>query len=104
MAAAKKKKAVAAKAAEVGQQQQADTLDEMKGQLLDFKSYLEDFAVQHKKEINENPLFRQQFLKMCRECGVDPLSSNQKEKSSMFGGIFGGKKDESEDFHHELAI
>ena len=41
MAAAKKKKAVAQKAAEVGQQQQADTLEEMKGQLLDFKNYLE---------------------------------------------------------------
>lgn len=100
VAAAKKKEALAQKAQEVGQQQQANSLNEMKGQLLDFKNHLEGFAVKHKKEINENPLFRRQFLKMCQECGVDPLSSN-KEKG-MFSKLL--SRDEDDDFYYELAI
>lgn len=65
MAGAKKKEALTQKAQEVGQAQQANSLNQMKTQLLDFKSHLEEFAIQHKKDINENPLFRRQFLKMC---------------------------------------
>lgn len=72
----------------------------MKGQLLDFKNNLEDFAIKHKKEINENPLFRRQFLKMCQECGVDPLSSN-KEKGTLSKWL---NRDEDADFYYELAI
>jgi ESCRT-II complex subunit VPS22 len=41
---------------------------------VEFKSNLEEFAVKYKKEINQNPVFRNQFLKMCKEIGVDPLS------------------------------
>jgi len=47
----------------------------MKGQLEEFKRHLEEFADKHKKEINDNPVFRNEFLKMCKEIGVDPLSS-----------------------------
>ena len=32
--------------------------------------------MKYKKEINQNPVFRNQFLKMCKEIGVDPLSCN----------------------------
>lgn len=46
----------------------------MKLQLEDFKKNLEEFALKHKKEINNNPVFRNEFLKMCKEIGVDPLS------------------------------
>ena len=47
----------------------------MKNQLIEFKSHLEEFALKHKKEINDNPLFRKEFMSMCKEIGVDPLSS-----------------------------
>jgi ESCRT-II complex subunit VPS22 len=40
----------------------------------DFRKNLEEFALKHKKEINDNPVFRKEFLTMCREIGVDPLS------------------------------
>ena len=43
--------------------------------LEEFKKHLEEFAFKHKKEINDNPVFRNEFLKMCKEIGVDPLSS-----------------------------
>jgi len=48
----------------------------MNKQLTEFKANLESFALKHKKEINSNPVFRNQFLKMCKEIGVDPLSCN----------------------------
>jgi ESCRT-II complex subunit VPS22 len=46
----------------------------MTKQISEFKNHLETFAVKHKKEISANPVFRNQFLKMCKEIGVDPLS------------------------------
>ena len=46
----------------------------MKNQLEDYKKNLEEFALKHKKEINDNPVFRKEFLKMCQNIGVDPLS------------------------------
>lgn len=39
-----------------------------------FKQSLEEFARKHKKEINENPVFRRDFHKMCLDIGVDPLA------------------------------
>jgi len=33
--------------------------------------------MEHKKEINQNPVFRNQFLSMCKEIGVDPLASKK---------------------------
>ena len=40
----------------------------------EFRQNLEEFAFKHKKEINDNPVFRKEFMRMCREIGVDPLS------------------------------
>lgn len=61
-------------AKKVGNEMQAQLLEDMKVQLDDFKKNLEEFAVKHKKEINDNPVFRNEFLRMCKEIGVDPLS------------------------------
>ena len=47
----------------------------MKASLEEFRKNLEEFALKHKKEINDNPVFKKEFLKMCKEIGVDPLSS-----------------------------
>ena len=59
----------------MGEKIQGQQLNEMKQSLEDFKQHLESFALKHKQEINENPVFRKEFLTMCKEIGVDPLSS-----------------------------
>jgi ESCRT-II complex subunit VPS22 len=46
---------------------------------------LTDFAKQHAKEIQHDPVFRQRFLKMCAPLGVDPLASKQ----SFWGKVLG---------------
>jgi ESCRT-II complex subunit VPS22 len=50
----------------------------MTKQIAEFKGHLETFAIKHKKEISSNAVFRNQFLKMCKELGVDPLSCKSK--------------------------
>jgi ESCRT-II complex subunit VPS22 len=70
----KQAKAKQEQAKKVGNEMQAQLLTEMQGQLEEFRKHLEEFAVKHKKEINDNPVFRKEFLKMCKEIGVDPLS------------------------------
>ena len=67
----------------------------MSEQLKEFKESLEQFAVKHKKEINKNPVFRNEFLKMCKEIGVDPLSSNKGFWVDVLG---------VGDFYYELAV
>ena len=67
----------------------------MTSQLAEFKESLEEFAVKHKKEINQNPVFRNQFLKMCQQIGVDPLSSNKGFWVNVLG---------VGDFYYELAV
>jgi ESCRT-II complex subunit VPS22 len=67
----------------------------MTKQLSEFKASLEDFAVKHKKEISKNPVFRSQFLKMCKQIGVDPLSSNKGFWVDVLG---------VGDFYYELAV
>jgi ESCRT-II complex subunit VPS22 len=83
------------KAVEVGKQMESEHLADMKGQLEIFKKNLEEFAMTHKKEISGNPVFRNQFLKMCKEIGVDPLSSNKGFWADVLG---------SGDFYYELAV
>ena len=51
--------------------------------------------MKHKKEISSNPVFRTQFLKMCKEVGVDPLRSNKGFWVETLG---------VGDFYYELAI
>lgn len=80
---------------EVGSEMEKQHLLELTGQLAEFKSSLEEFAVKHKKEINSNPVFRNQFLKMCKQIGVDPLSSNKGFWVNVLG---------VGDFYYELAV
>jgi ESCRT-II complex subunit VPS22 len=53
------------------------------------------FAKAHRSEIQNDPVFRQSFLKMCAPLGVDPLSS----KKTVLGNLLG-----MGDFYHELAV
>jgi ESCRT-II complex subunit VPS22 len=67
----------------------------MTAQLKEFKANLEQFAVKHRKEISKNPVFRSQFLKMCSQLGVDPLSSNKGFWTEVLG---------VGDFYYEIAV
>ena len=95
VAGLKAKKAMAEKKAALGREIEQQQLTDMTAQLAEFKASLEAFAVKHKQEITRNPVFRNQFLKMCQQVGVDPLSSNK----SFFVGVLGFG-----DFYYELAV
>lgn len=58
IAGIKQRQAMAAKKSELGQEIEKKQLEEMSGQLVEFKQSLEAFAVKHKQEINRNPVFR----------------------------------------------
>lgn len=92
-------KAKQEQAKKVGEEMQAQNLSEMKTQLEDFRKHLEEFALTHKKDINDNPVFRKEFMKMCKEIGVDPLSSTQ--KTGFMSKLFDNSIN---DFYYELAI
>ena len=78
-----------------GQEIQNAKISEMKSQLKDFRSHLEEFARKHKKEINKDPAFRAQFNQMCQSIGVDPLASNK----GFWADILGVG-----DFYYELSV
>ena len=95
IAGIKQQQAQKAQAAELGKQLQAQDLAAMTEQLSEFKKHLEEFAMKHKKEISSNPVFRDEFLKMCKQIGVDPLSS----KKGFWVDVLGVG-----DFYFELAV
>ena len=80
---------------QLGSQIEQQQLQEMTKQLMEFRANLEEFAVKHKKEISKNPVFRAQFLKMCKQIGVDPLSSNKGFWVDVLG---------VGDFYYELEV
>mmetsp|Transcript_6086 Transcript_6086/g.9792 ORF Transcript_6086/g.9792 Transcript_6086/m.9792 type:complete len:187 (+) Transcript_6086:10-570(+) len=84
---------------QTGKKMEEQKLQDMQKKLEDFRDNLEKFAVDHKKEINDNPVFRNDFLKLCREIGVDPLSSNS--KGSFLNKL---QNEKPNDFYYELAI
>jgi ESCRT-II complex subunit VPS22 len=57
---------------------------------------LQDFAKKHQSDIQNDPLFRQQFLQMCGPLGVDPLQSRKSFWSQAFGNVG--------DYYYELAV
>eukprot|EP00668_Euglena_longa_P040872 GGOE01053798.1.p1 GENE.GGOE01053798.1~~GGOE01053798.1.p1 ORF type:complete len:260 (+),score=91.63 GGOE01053798.1:85-864(+) len=60
-----------------------------------FRSKLQEFAAENRHQINRNPEFRHEFLKMCSSLGVDPLASTKGFWAELLG--YG-------DFYYELAI
>jgi ESCRT-II complex subunit VPS22 len=65
-----KQRAKANKAYEaVGQAAAAENLAHVEALMTTFKASLEDFARKHKKDINQDPAFRQQFQTMCTNIG-----------------------------------
>lgn len=81
--------------AKKGEAISAETARQMKLQLQLFKTNLEQFAVRHKKEIQQDPAFRAQFHKMCASIGVDPLTSQKGIWSDLLG---------VGNYYYELAV
>jgi len=55
------------------------------------------FAKDHRTQIQDDPAFRSQFLKMCGPLGVDPLQSQKSFWAKTLGVGIG-------DFYYELAV
>lgn len=60
-----------------------------------FKQNLEEFASKHRKDINKDPEFRQQFTVLCQKIGVDPLASRKGFWAELLG---------VGDFYYELSV
>lgn len=58
---------------------------------------LADFAKEHRSQIQDDPAFRSQFLKMCAPLGVDPLVSQKGFWAKTLGVGIG-------DFYYELSV
>jgi ESCRT-II complex subunit VPS22 len=58
---------------------------------------LADFAKEHRSQIQDDPAFRSQFLKMCGPLGVDPLVSQKGFWAKTLGVGIG-------DFYYELSV
>uniref|UniRef100_A0A0G4HRM9 Vacuolar-sorting protein SNF8 n=1 Tax=Chromera velia CCMP2878 TaxID=1169474 RepID=A0A0G4HRM9_9ALVE len=56
-----------------------------KEQFESFKQKLTEFASKHRKRINSDPQFRQQFFEMCNTVGVDPLTSSKGFWAKLLG-------------------
>lgn len=61
--------------AKMGEQIEKESLVKLKEQMESFSNNLDKFANKYKDEIKYNPDFREKFYMMCKELGVDPLSS-----------------------------
>lgn len=79
----------------LGKETQTAEREHLTQKLQEFRAALEEFALQHRNEIRQNPQFRAQFHKMCANVGVDPLASNKGFWTQLLG--FG-------DFYYELAV
>lgn len=79
----------------VGEQVQETKAAHMKAQLATFKKSLEEFAMNHRNDIRQDPVFRAQFHAMCANIGVDPLASNKGMWAQLLG--FG-------DFYYQLGV
>ena len=74
---------------------QNQQLEHIKEQLETFRSALASFARKHKKQINDDPIFRQRFNQMCADVGVDPLASTKGFWSELLG---------VGDYYYELGV
>jgi ESCRT-II complex subunit VPS22 len=61
----------------VGKAIAADHAKHVETQLAVFKERLVQFSTKYRHEINRDPVFRNEFAKMTKAVGVDPLASNK---------------------------
>lgn len=95
VSAIKKRQNETSQYSKVGKALEEDKLAFVKDTLQKFKSQLTKFAENHKKRINSDPEFRQQFHSMCISTGVDPLASNKGFWADLLG---------IGDFYFELGV
>ncbi|UXI21193.1 putative oxidoreductase [Sarcoptes scabiei] len=62
-----------------------EQLEKLSQQFEVFRDKLQNFAIDHKKDIKKNPEFRRAFQKMCANIGVDPLYSSTNFWTKMLG-------------------
>ena len=75
-------------------------LSNLQTQLNTFKTSLENFSINHKKDIEDNLEFRNQFTLMCAQIGVDPLSTPKPGSiQGMWSELLG-----LSDFYTSLAV
>lgn len=79
----------------VGKKVADENLSHISEMMGSFKGSLEEFARKYKKDIKQDPAFRQQFQVMCSSIGVDPLASNKGFWAEVLG---------VGDFYYELAV
>ena len=82
---------------EKGHQLKEENLENLKQNYQKFKTLLEDYAVKNKDKINSDPIFRAEFVQMCRTIGVDPLSAEK----GAFKDII---KADAKEYYWSLAI
>ncbi len=77
LAALKRGEQATARTQELSEQLASDRAAHIAEQVALFRRRLEEFALQHRAEINRDPVFRQSFIRMAKSIGVDPLSSTK---------------------------
>jgi ESCRT-II complex subunit VPS22 len=95
MAGLQQQRQLQATAEKTGARLDAERMEHVQSQLAVFRSQLERFASKHRADINRDPEFRRQFVKMCRSIGIDPLASNKGFWAETLG---------MGDFYYELAV
>ncbi len=83
---------------ELGEKLEANRAQKAKEHIETFRKALTEFALKYRSRIQEDPVFREQFVSMCDQVGVDPIQVS-KNSSSWFGGLVGIC-----DFYSELAV
>lgn len=79
----------------VGDSLRNDQAAQLKNTCSQFKVKLQEFAMQHASNLKSNILLRSQFLQMCYQLGVDPLTSNKTFWNQLTG---------LNDFYYILSI
>lgn len=83
---------------ELGEKLDANRIENAREHLETFKKALTDFALKYRSRIQEDPIFREQFVSMCDLVGVDPIQVS-KNSTSWLGGILG-----MGEFYSDLAV
>ena len=83
---------------ELGEKIEASRMEKTKEHLEAFKGKLTEFALKYRSRIQEDPVFREQFVSMCDMVGVDPIQLSR-TPSSWLGSLAG-----LGDFYSELAV
>ncbi len=83
---------------ELGEKLEQSRTEKAKEHLEAFKLRLTQFALNYRNRIQEDPIFREQFVAMCDSVGVDPIQISKANQSWLKSLVGIG------DFYSELAV